>query len=144
MRCIGKGRAAGKTLCSVLNTPAPPVLYNKVNSVLLESLEKVAEQCMQDAAIEAVNDNNGCNEIAVALDGTWQKRGHSSLHGVVTATSVDTGKVLDVECLSKYCMSCKRRGKCEDNCEVNYAGSSGGMEADGAVRIFERSVRVGE
>ncbi|GFT72315.1 uncharacterized protein TNCV_3608841 [Trichonephila clavipes] len=29
---------------------------------------------------------------AVAVDGTWQKRGYTSLNGVVTVTSIDTGK----------------------------------------------------
>ncbi|GFU73539.1 hypothetical protein TNCV_989751 [Trichonephila clavipes] len=35
--------------------------------------------------------------FAVAVDGSWQKRGFSSKNGLVTVTSVDTGKVIDVE-----------------------------------------------
>jgi hypothetical protein len=30
-------------------------------------------------------------------------RDHCSLDGVATATAVDSGKVIDMECLSKYC-----------------------------------------
>ncbi|GFU92480.1 uncharacterized protein TNCV_4794091 [Trichonephila clavipes] len=41
--------------------------------------------------------------VPVAIDGTWQKRGHTSLNGVVTAVSVDTGKVIDAEILSRKC-----------------------------------------
>ena len=44
-----------------------------------------------------------CTRISV--DGTWQKRGHSSLHGVVTAISGD--KCLDVEIKSRHCFGCK-------------------------------------
>ncbi|GFW04560.1 hypothetical protein TNCV_2602601, partial [Trichonephila clavipes] len=36
---------------------------------------------------------------AVAVDGSWQKRGFSSKNGLVTVTSVDTGKE-DVEVFS--------------------------------------------
>ncbi|GFU97207.1 uncharacterized protein TNCV_2537541 [Trichonephila clavipes] len=32
----------------------------------------------------------GNKNIAVAVDGTWQKRGYTSLNGVVTVTSIDT------------------------------------------------------
>lgn len=59
---------------------------------------------MRNAATEAVEENYGKNEIAAAFDGTWQKRGHTSMNGVVTVTSFDTGKVMDFECLSKFCV----------------------------------------
>ena len=42
-------------------------------------------------------------ECPVSLDGTWQRRGHASHNGVVTALSVDTGKCLDVETLANAC-----------------------------------------
>ncbi|GFW33169.1 uncharacterized protein TNCV_4699851 [Trichonephila clavipes] len=70
---------------------------------------------------------------------TWQKRGHTSLNGVVTAVSVDTGKVADAEILSRKC-SCHFSGNLHsDECSANYFGNSGGMEVEGALRIFNRS-----
>lgn len=88
---------------------------------------------MREAAAEAVK----ATDIAAAFYGTWQRRGYSSLNGVVTATSFDTGKVLDVECLSKYCQICTvNKRKCAGTCLKNYSGSSGGMEGVGIVRIF--------
>ncbi|GFU41386.1 uncharacterized protein TNCV_2171481 [Trichonephila clavipes] len=42
---------------------------------------------------EAVIENEHNKNIAIALDGTWQKRGHTSKNGVVTATSPNNGKV---------------------------------------------------
>ncbi|GFU93402.1 hypothetical protein TNCV_1493581, partial [Trichonephila clavipes] len=39
---------------------------------------------------EAICENEGNKNIAVAVDGTWQKRGYTSLNGVVTVTSIDT------------------------------------------------------
>ncbi|GFX35619.1 uncharacterized protein TNCV_104241 [Trichonephila clavipes] len=46
----------------------------------------------KNAAKEAICENEGNKNIAVAVDGTWQKRGYTSLNGVVTMTSIDTGK----------------------------------------------------
>ena len=40
------------------------------------------------------------------FDGTWCKRGPSSLQGVVTAISAETGKCLDYETLSKLLQLC--------------------------------------
>ena len=45
-------------------------------------------------------------DIAVSFDGTWAKRGHTSLFGIVFVISVDTGEVLDCHVLSKFCKSC--------------------------------------
>ncbi|GFT79192.1 uncharacterized protein TNCV_192181 [Trichonephila clavipes] len=56
---------------------------------------------MAEAVREAVDENDGKRDLAVAVDGSWQKRGFSSKNGLVTVTSVDTGKVIDVEVFSK-------------------------------------------
>ncbi|GFV71527.1 hypothetical protein TNCV_1947701 [Trichonephila clavipes] len=54
---------------------------------------------MAEAVREAVDENDGKRDLAVAVDGSWQKRGFSSKN--VTVTSVDTGKVIDVEVFLK-------------------------------------------
>ncbi|GFX67648.1 uncharacterized protein TNCV_3933901 [Trichonephila clavipes] len=56
---------------------------------------------MAEAVREAVDENDGKRDLAVAVDGSWQKRGFSSKNGLVTVTSVDTGKVIDVEVFFK-------------------------------------------
>ncbi|GFV53119.1 uncharacterized protein TNCV_4129331 [Trichonephila clavipes] len=53
------------------------------------------------AAAETLSFNNGNPNVHVAIDGMGQKRGHTSLNGVVTAVSVDTEKVVDAEILSR-------------------------------------------
>ncbi|GFS76005.1 uncharacterized protein TNCV_4666371 [Trichonephila clavipes] len=50
------------------------------------------EDSMNAAVHEAVIANDNNSNIAVAVDGTWHKRGYSSLNGVVCATSVENGK----------------------------------------------------
>lgn len=75
------------------------------------------------------------------------------MHGCVTAISMETGKVLDVEPLSKVCKPCKKHEHDGDtvesrlwkaehapNCKANFTGSAAAMESEGAKQIFNRSV----
>ena len=92
----------------------------------------------------------GLVNCEVSVDGSWQKRGHSLLNGVVTAVS--DGKCLDVHVLSKHCKRCtiweqkKDRHEYEEckatnQCNINHEKSSGSMEAAGLVKIFQHSVQ---
>ncbi|GFW44015.1 uncharacterized protein TNCV_997801 [Trichonephila clavipes] len=91
-----------------------------------------------EAVREAVDENDGKRDLAVAVDGSWQKRGFSSKNGLVTVTSVDTGKVIDVEVFSKHCI-CPNKTKHLQNCKRNFEGYSGKMEVAEALSIFQRS-----
>ena len=44
--------------------------------------------------------------VAVTVDGTWQKRGPTSKIGIVFVLSVETGEVLDYEVKSLICHEC--------------------------------------
>lgn len=90
-------------------------------------------------------------DVAVSVDGSWQRRGHSSHNGLVSVIAVDTGKCLDVDVMAKVCKKCEswKKGfdtaeyelwKMEHNCMSNHTGSSGSMEPAGAVRMFQRSM----
>lgn len=128
LRAIGKGYTAGKTFCALMNLPPPRTKHAKLEKVLGSAIEVVGKQSMERAVAEAVEENEGSRDLAVALDGTWQKRGFQSLNGIVCATSVDTGKVLDVCVLSKYCLCPnKLRNEHVSTCIANYKGTSGGM-----------------
>ncbi|GFW14400.1 uncharacterized protein TNCV_423221 [Trichonephila clavipes] len=107
MRAIGKGGAAARIFCGLMNLPPPPAKFERHNSLFLNVLKTISEDSMNAAVHEAVIANDNDSNIAVAVDGTWHKRGYSSLNGVVCATSVENGKVIDFEALTKYCSSCK-------------------------------------
>ena len=50
--------------------------------------------------------------------GTWQKRGFTSLNGAVADLSIDTGHVIDIDVMSRYCLPCmfnKSRRICTEN-----------------------------
>lgn len=87
-------------------------------------------------------ENNGDRDVPIAIDGTWQKRGFKSLNGVVTATRFDNGQVIDLTILTKHCTCLgKDFSNHSPSCTANYRGASGGMEVQGAIYIFSRSVQ---
>ncbi|GFT85825.1 uncharacterized protein NPIL_483401 [Nephila pilipes] len=90
MRCIGKGAESAVMFCGIMNLPPPPTKFTKFNNILLQAARETCEESMAEAVHEAVEENDGGRDIAVAVDGSWQKRGFSSKNGVVTVTSVDT------------------------------------------------------
>lgn len=157
-RAIGKGRQGLATFTGMMGM-LPPVasqhytVYNdKIGAALSVEREvntsAAAAQLRKDAADDEIVD------VRVTCDATWQKRGHTSLYGVVVVASWDTGQVLDTEVLSKWCDECSQHRHIDPTsvefldwweghqawCEANYTGSSGAMEAAGALKIWKRSV----
>ncbi|GFW08757.1 uncharacterized protein TNCV_4299301 [Trichonephila clavipes] len=106
---------------------------------LLKATERVAQENI-NAALSEIKGSNSFTKCGISIDGTWQRRGYSSLNGCVSAISVDTGKILDIEVMTHYCHICAK-GNSQSSKHVcsNYKGSAGNMEVVGAYRIFERS-----
>ena len=76
-------------------------------NLIHKAVKDVALNIMKEAADE-VRINANCTEgevvdAGISNDGTWQKRGFSSLNGDVATLSIDTGKGLDIEVMSRYC-----------------------------------------
>ena len=111
----------------------------------------VAQKSMQRVAQELLEDQGGDKDVMVSVDGTWQRRGHNSHNGAVTAFSVVSGKAFDVEVLSNYCKGCAQWKEEEKKSPafqewiqsyqltLNHDGRAGAMKPEGAVRIFARS-----
>ena len=68
-------------------------------------------------------DDNDILDAAVSFDGTWAKRGFTSLTGVVFAISVDNGEVLDYRVLSKQCKKCSLK---KENAVMKQGRGGGG------------------
>lgn len=164
----GGGYEGLVTVCSIMNMPclSLPAYYKQVDTIL-EALEAEAKDEMTQAGIrvreyilkesgDEVNDD--VVDAAVSFDGTWAKRGFTSLTGVVFVISVDTGEVLDYHVLSKECRKCTmKRSQCQTDeefeawqiehlasnaCDINFNGSSPAMEAEGAIVVWSRSVEL--
>ncbi|GFX48158.1 uncharacterized protein TNCV_4114931 [Trichonephila clavipes] len=137
MRCIGKGAESVRMFCGIMNLPPPPTKFSKYNHILLQATRETCEHSMAEAVREAVDENDGKRDLAV--DGSWQKRGFSSKNGLVTVTSVDTGKVIDVEVFSKHCI-CPNKTKHLQNCKRNFEGYSGDGDSKAFTSIVENKV----
>ena len=153
-REIGKGHSGIENFCRCMNMNGiSQTGYRKLKLKLAEAYEADADASMQFAASEVrasggeqIQGNTVCQ---CSLDGSWQKRGHSSLNGLVTAIS--NGKCIDTKVFSKKCKACERwesrkgtdtyeQWKLSHYCKINHQRSSGAMEAAGASEIFCSSV----
>ncbi|GFV36753.1 CCHC-type domain-containing protein [Trichonephila clavipes] len=140
LRIIGKGFSAGKKLCAFLGLPfLSKLAFRNQERKLLKATERVAQENI-NAALSEIKGSNSFTKCLISIDGTCQRRGYSSLNGCVSAISVDTGKILDIEVMTQYCPICAK-GNSQSSKHVcsNYKGSAGNMEVVGAYRIFERS-----
>ena len=97
----------------------------------------------------------GSSEVAVTFDGTWMRRGFSSLLSVCARIGFRTGRVLDMYVGSKYCQECViwsdkldksaisqerfDEWKAQHSCKMNTTKSSAAMEMEGACAIWKRS-----
>ena len=92
--------------------------------------------------------------ISVSYDGTWQKRGFTSLFGVGVCIDVLTGLVVDYCVLSKCCHACKlmdaknlppeelaawKADHATDCCQ-NHSKSSKAMESEAAKTLWNCSI----
>ena len=93
LRSIGKGIEAGKMFCAVMNLAPPNSRIQHYNEKIFPQATEVCEASMRNAAAEAIEENGGYKDTAAAFDGTWQKRGHTSINRVLTVTSFDTWKM---------------------------------------------------
>ena len=103
-------------------------------------------------ANEKFGQKNEETDIVVSCNGTWQRRGFSSLNGVVTVIASDTGKCVDYRVKLKQCTSCtswESRKSAEPDlyeqliskhdCDINHEGSAGAMEVSGLIECFMQS-----
>ena len=163
----GGGYEGLAAFCSIMNLPclSEPAYYKQVDTIL-EALEAEANNEMRQAGQRVRDhvlkengqlDSDAIVDAAVSFDGTWSKRGFTSLTGVVFVISVDTGEVLDYHVLSKECRKCAmKKAQCESDdafgewqtqhlarneCDINFHGSCPAMEAEGATVLWNRSIQ---
>uniref|UniRef100_A0A7M5UK02 Mutator-like transposase domain-containing protein n=1 Tax=Clytia hemisphaerica TaxID=252671 RepID=A0A7M5UK02_9CNID len=163
------GRAGLSKFNNLMELPAPVTSkpFTHIQNNLLETISQRTSKVLKDAAdnlltktltenpknITVLDNGEIIADVSVIVDGTWQRRGHSSKIGVVFVISVETGEVLDYEVKSLFCHSCSKRQSSmtesdfqkwyethAKECEINHKGSSDFMETSGAKEIFLRSI----
>ena len=161
-REIGKGHSAIETFCGLKNMP--PSMTSKTYEETIENMHPVysdsARESMKAAANEIRKDSFGDEyteetvvNVDISADGSWQKRGFSSLNGLIAIISILTGKCLAFEAMTKDCKSCRFWESKKDSpayqtfiekhdCPINHTGSAGSMEPAGILKCFLRSVGI--
>ena len=146
------GHSGLQTFCGMMNLtpPAEKSSYNDINKLLHQKSNELAEKYLNDAAqrliphtitenpgsIEVTDKDKLIAKVGVTVDGTWQKKRHSSKIGVVFVISIDTGEVLDYDVRSLFCHEptsnyAKKSKDDFDNwynqhkihCQINHTGS---------------------
>ena len=153
MRLLGKGYAGMNSFTGMMNMGNS--MSKKCFNKILDSIEnvslKIAEDSMNCAAGEVRGVNTEIVNATAMFDGTWQKRGYSSLVGLVSCISTLNFKVMDFEIMRKTCKKCHILSKMDKNCEryaslenhkcdKDHEGSAPVMEVVGTRAIFNRSV----
>ncbi|GFT50920.1 uncharacterized protein TNCV_1195211 [Trichonephila clavipes] len=129
----------------------PPINKNTLIRALTDEWDKLPQQVLDNVVQMLHPTKNKSVECGISVDGTWQRRGYSSMNGCVAAVSVDTGKVVDIEIMSSYCPTCRKISKmprsiesetfaADHVCHSNFQGSALKMEVVGATRILQRSI----
>lgn len=96
---------------------------------------------------------NEPSHLTVSGDGTWSKRGFSSLFGAITLIGKYSNKILDLVVNSKCCQACYQRNdkgstdeyqswyeNHKEQCASNHDGSK--KEVDGIIEMFRRSDEI--
>ncbi|KAK3883276.1 hypothetical protein Pcinc_012405 [Petrolisthes cinctipes] len=137
---------------------------NYINKKTIEHTKYLLEQSRKAVfkyytqVLDRHPDEDGLLDVDVSFDGTWHTRGHSSLFGAGAVIDANTGLILDYETAGKVCQLCNYNKARHDRkemtdteyarwkechaptCQVNYTGTSGGMEAAEAVACWNRSL----
>ena len=112
IRLLGVGREGLNLLrslmdiCGGLSSSA----YSKIIQHIYTGLKIVFDLSCVNAAEEETKENakkeRSILNFKVSGDGTWKKRGFSSLYGVTTLIAYYSGKVVDLIVKSSYCSAC--------------------------------------
>lgn len=139
-------------ICSGLSTNAYYGALNNISIALKAVYDRVVDLAAKEEKQKNVEVGNPELQLIVSGDGTWAKRGFSSLYGVITLIGKYSNKVLDLIIKSSYCKACNDwknktntpeyeiwHNKHENECTANHEGSAGKMEVDGVINMFQRS-----
>ena len=161
---MGLGHTAMKSFATLLGQKGLHLkTFQRKQHQVLDAFISTAENILKESAAAVkshLRDTEGVPEddtydVTISFDGSWHKRGHTSLYGIGVVVEVTTGLVLDYVVLSKYCHACAiheaelgaESAEFEDwyrshreQCAKNYEGSSNAMEVEAACRLWSRSV----
>lgn len=158
MRLLGIGREGVNLFAGLMDFGTG--LSNTAYDGIVNQVYNAAKYVFEVVCKKAVAEEEKLNEkkekpksdFHVSGDGSWKKRGFSSLLGVTTLIGNLTGKAIDLIVKSAFCKSCiawkSKEGTAEytewyethhEECLANHSGSAGKMEVDSIKEMFSQS-----
>lgn len=156
MRVLGLGLKGAQKFCGLMDMPkffyqtTYEIILKHIHSCIKTVRDVLFAKAVKEEMEETVGQDN--TKLTVSGDGTWKKRGFTSLFGVASIIGYYSGKVFDVVVKSAFCKMCEVWNKKvntteyeewlenhEAECTANHKGSSGKMEVDAIVKMFKRS-----
>lgn len=112
MRTLGVGLGGITNFCGLMDIGSKwgqQTYYSAVDNINI-AVDAVLRLVLNKASKEEKKLNKAAGEIendfAVSGDGSWAKRGFTSLLGVISLIGKRTGKIVDVMVKSSYCKLC--------------------------------------
>lgn len=154
MRLLGVAREGINIFCGVMNLGSglSKHAYERIIEHVHTSVKKLFDVTCKNAIEDEKRENEAKEKpllnFTVSGDGSWKKRGFSSLYGVTTLIAYYSGKVIDLVVKSSYCQACTyfqnnpdnpEGADHEESCTINHKGSAGKMEVDAILEMFGRS-----
>ncbi|XP_025152724.1 uncharacterized protein LOC109504083 isoform X2 [Harpegnathos saltator] len=134
MRLLGIGREGINIFSGLMDigqgisTSSYTISVQHIYTAARSMFDIFCKKASEEEQIENVNKGRPPTEFKVSGDGSWKKRGFTSLYGVTTLIGYYTGKIIDLVVKSGYCQACtfwnKKKGK---------------MEVDAVQEMFMRS-----
>lgn len=158
MRLLGVGIEGINLFCGLmdlgqgLSLNAYYSIVEKIHNVAKLVFDVLCQKAVKEEKEENVKNGRSPMNLKISGDGSWKKRGFTSLYGVTTLIGYYSGKVIDLIVKGSYCQACtiwsKRRGTeeyaawyetHEEECASNHIGSAGKMEVDSVLEMFSKS-----
>ena len=89
-----------------------PSYIEAANNSMKAASDEIREELLGDNF-----DEDTVVDVDISADGSWQKRGFSSLNGFITIISLLTGKCLSYDAMAKKCKACESWKSKKDTAE---------------------------
>jgi len=158
MRLLGIGREGINIFCGLMDIgqgisiSTYDSIVQHIYTAARSVFDAVCKRAVEEEKEENVNNERPPNDLKISGDGSWKKRGFTSLYGVATLIGYYSGKIIDLVVKSRYCQACTFWNKKKDTdeyiewyeehkeeCFINHDGSAGKMEVDSIQEMFARS-----
>lgn len=160
LRLLGVRREGLNLFCSLMDISqgiAANTYYACLENIYVATsavYSCILKQAVEDEKKKNEEAGNVATHLTVSSDGTWKRRGFSSLFGVSILVGKYSKKVVDAVIKSSFCQACNLWNKKKDDnineynewyetheetCSINNEGSASKMEIDAVTEMFLRS-----